>query len=134
MKFLNKFVSSILVVLLAGVLLFGCVEQPPRSDVVVTPVPSVAAAASSAGQVYTVSIRTYYFEPAELTVSQGDSVTWVNDDRYAHSIDFGGFGSDALRPGETYSMEFDAVGDYPYVCGVHGFSNETGIVHGQAIG
>ena len=132
---MNKFVSSILVVLLAGVLLFGCVEQPPRSDVVVTPVPSVAAAASSAGQVYTVSIRTYYFEPAELTVSQGDSVTWVNvrfarvgandvvenvcgaysynDDRYAHSIDFGGYGSDALTPGETYSMEFDAVGDYP---------------------
>ena len=75
-----------------------------------------------------------YAEPAELTVSEGDSVTWVNDDRYAHSIDFGGYGSDALKPGESFTMEFGATGDYDYVCGVHGFTNETGIVHARATG
>lgn len=67
-----------------------------------------------------VSMKNRAFVPQELTISQGDTVTWTNDDPMAHDVDLGTLGkSPNLQKGGTYSMTFDRAGTYDYVCNIH---------------
>jgi plastocyanin len=84
-------------------------------------VPASFAGESQAG--VQVSIAGYRFSPAELKVSRGSTVTWTNQEkRTSHSVLFtgpGGFESERIFPGESWSRTFDAPGSYPYTCGPH---------------
>jgi plastocyanin len=65
------------------------------------------------------------FEPANLTISAGDTVKWVNNKLPPHNIIFDGDGAkyshDQLMfsPGEEYSVTFDEAGAYSYYCAPH---------------
>ena len=68
------------------------------------------------------------WDPAEVTVSVGETVTWSNDDTAAHtvtsgSVDAGGpdgnFDSSLFMAGTTFEWTPDAEGEYPYFCMVH---------------
>jgi len=84
------------------------------------------------------------FEPAELTVSVGDTVTWETTGSVPHSVTAyesdlpdgatyfasGGFDSEeaardaypnegAVGDGETYEHTFETTGEYPYFCIPH---------------
>lgn len=76
------------------------------------------------------------FEPANLTVQAGDTVTWVNNKMAPHNVIFDAKvipGDKALAdkishsqltfaPGESYSTTFTAdmpAGDYGYFCAPH---------------
>lgn len=76
-----------------------------------------------AGDTVEVGIADYKFTPAELKVSRGTTVTWINKEkRTTHSVLFlepGATESDRLFPGESYSWTFDRPGSYPYRCGPH---------------
>jgi plastocyanin len=76
-----------------------------------------------AGEAVEVGILDYKFLPAELKVSRGTTVTWVNKEkRTAHSVMFlgpAGFESERFFPGESFSRTFDQAGSYPYRCGPH---------------
>jgi plastocyanin len=83
----------------------------------------LAAPVCHAGETVEVSILDYKFNPAELKVSRGTTVKWVNNEkRTAHSVLFlGPEGSESERffPGESFSRTFDKPGSYPYRCGPH---------------
>jgi plastocyanin len=83
----------------------------------------LAAPVCHAGETVEVRIADYKFSPAELKVSRGTTVKWINDEkRTAHSVLFlgpEGLESDRLFPGESYSRTFDVPGSYPYRCGPH---------------
>jgi plastocyanin len=74
-----------------------------------------------------VKIVTMYkdvFCPIEITVTQGETVRWVNlDKRTSHSVWFRDAGKEEsarLFNAETVEMKFDfPPGDYPYLCGPH---------------
>lgn len=70
-----------------------------------------------------VVIRDYKFEPAELQIKAGTTVTWINrEKRASHSVLFtgaAGFESERLFPGESWQRTFDKPGVYPYTCGPH---------------
>ncbi len=70
-----------------------------------------------------VRIVEYTFNPPELKVKAGTTVTWVNDEKRAsHSVIFlgpAGFESERMFPGESWSRTFDKPGRYPYSCGPH---------------
>jgi len=76
-----------------------------------------------AGETVEVGIIDYKFTPAELKISRGTTVKWVNNEkRTAHSVLFlGPEGSESERffPGESFSRTFDKPGSYPYRCGPH---------------
>jgi len=76
----------------------------------------------------------YKFEPAEVTVEVGDSVTWTNDSDAPHTVtaDDDSFDHDGIDPTETAQQTFDAVGDVAYHCEIH--ENMTGVVHVVATG
>jgi amicyanin len=71
----------------------------------------------------TVSIANSVFEPKELIVTAGTTVTWVNADDVPHTVTSTVspllFASKTLRAADTFSFEFTAAGTYDYFCKVH---------------
>jgi YVTN family beta-propeller protein len=68
-----------------------------------------------------VAIRNFAFEPAQLTVRVGQTLTWQNDDGAPHGVVFkdGSKGIDLLLPGKAFARSFDKPGVYEYACSVH---------------
>jgi plastocyanin len=63
----------------------------------------------------------YRFEPAAITVPDGTTVTWTNNDRFTHNVRLLDDGGDvlALPPGESVSFTFTGVGEHRYDCSFH---------------
>jgi plastocyanin len=74
-----------------------------------------------------VHIDNFVFEPAELTVKVGTTVTWTNRDDIPHLIvSAGRFRSKTLDTDDKFSFTFTAAGDYKYFCSLH--PHMTGLV------
>ena len=81
----------------------------------------------------TVEISKSRYETKELDVTVGDTVTFHNNDGYAHTVtskddaptafDSGKFGQD-----ETFQVEFTEPGTYNYFCQIHPTMRATVIV------
>ena len=74
----------------------------------------------------TVAIAGYRFQPQNLTVPVGTTVTWVNMDSVEHSVESGThdapadlFDSGLLGHMESFSYTFDRPGTYVYHCDPH---------------
>lgn len=76
-----------------------------------------------------VAIVDFTFRPATVNVPAGTTVTWTNEDTFAHSIqpeaDLFPTSPD-IGPGETFSHTYEEPGTYPYICGIH--NSMTGAV------
>jgi plastocyanin len=62
------------------------------------------------------------FNPAEITVSAGDTVTWTNNDSVGHDVTADQFSSGdpgGIGNGDTFEHTFDEAGTFDYVCTVH---------------
>jgi len=68
------------------------------------------------------------FDPRTLTVTEGDTVTWVNQEG-SHAIrsDTDSFISKNLKPGDKFSYQFNRPGRYPYHCAIHGSKGGGGM-------
>ncbi len=75
-----------------------------------------AGAATKAINVYGTT-----FSPKTATITEGDTVTWVNRDNDNHQIlaDKGQFASAILHPKQTFSFTFRAAGTYTYADELH---------------
>lgn len=71
----------------------------------------------------TIKISQFAFSPASVEVAAGSKVTWVNEDKAAHSVisDTTGFSSEPLKQGDAFSMTFSTPGTYAYHCGFHSY-------------
>ncbi len=83
-----------------------------------------------------VNIADFMFDPQELTVQVGDTVTWTNNDDVPHTVTAGTvdmptpeeFDSGQLQPGDTFSYTFDEAGTFDYFCTLHPDMTATIIV------
>lgn len=69
---------------------------------------------------YNVDIKQMQFQPAELTVQKGDTVTWTNHDIVAHDVteeENKLWTSGPLAPGESWSLVVNESADY--YCSIH---------------
>ena len=67
-----------------------------------------------------VHIDNFVFEPAQLTVKVGQTVTWTNRDDIPHTVVCAGkFRSKTMDTDGTFSFTFTAPGDYKYFCSLH---------------
>ena len=68
-----------------------------------------------------VHITNFTFNPGQITIKAGTTVTWTNDDDIPHSIieKVHRFHSPPLDTGDTYSMTFKDPGEVDYFCGFH---------------
>src|SRR5829696_2492067 len=79
------------------------------------------APAVSAQDDMTVSIQDFSFNPGQITVPQGTTVTWTNEGPSPHTTtaDDGTWDSGTLQQGEDFSFTFDEPGTYTYHCSIH---------------
>ncbi len=81
--------------------------------------PAATPAASESAA--TVEMVDFGFEPAELEVTAGTTVTWTNTGQATHnaSADDGSFKTEFLSNGGSASVTFDEPGTFSYVCTLH---------------
>jgi plastocyanin len=77
-----------------------------------------------------ISIQSFQFVPAILTVAPGTAVTWVNRDEEPHNVVSPDrvFRSKAIDGGEKFTTVFDKPGTYNYICAVHPHMRGTVVV------
>ncbi|MGH2537981.1 MAG: plastocyanin/azurin family copper-binding protein [Candidatus Promineifilaceae bacterium] len=69
-----------------------------------------------------VSLQSFLFEPADLTVVRGTKVIWINQDNAPHNVTFseGSLASDNYFQGEAFEHTFRALGTFQVYCTLHG--------------
>jgi len=69
------------------------------------------------------------FDPADVTVEAGETLTWSNDGALPHTAtaDDGSFDTGTLDPGDSDSVRIDEPGTYPYYCTLHGAPGGIGM-------
>jgi plastocyanin len=121
--------------------------------------PGASAAASheghrhgAAGEQAAVTVRmtdTLKYEPREVTITVGETVTWDNSSAVVHTVTAdpakaanedhvklpeGGepFDSGDIPPGAAWRRTFEVPGDYRYFCIPHEMAGMVGTVHVKA--
>ena len=79
----------------------------------------------------------FWYDPPQIFVTVGDTVTWYNDDREGHTVTSGEgsgrfgwmrdnfgtsdgiFDSERFMPGESWSYTFEESGSFSYYCTIH---------------
>jgi plastocyanin len=80
---------------------------------------------SAQPKVVTVEIRDYKFVPETVTVHQGDTVEWKNEDKVLHTATAEGqdqktaFDSGSIAEGATWRYVAGTKGTYNYTCTFH---------------
>jgi plastocyanin len=82
----------------------------------------------------TVRIGNFTFDPPQLTVKAGTTVTWRNEDDIPHRIASteGKFKSKTLDTDDGYSFTFADPGIYAYFCSLHPHMTGTIVVETKA--
>jgi amicyanin len=75
-----------------------------------------------------VSIKDYKFQPDQVTIKKGDTVTWTNTDPVSHDVKFKDSESPELKKGETYSRKFNEASTFDYLCDIHPYMKGKVIV------
>jgi plastocyanin len=71
----------------------------------------------------TVTIESFRYSPAKITIKRGESITFVNNDAAPHTVspekegDFNSTGR--LLQGDAKVVEFDKPGEFNYYCNFH---------------
>ena len=74
-----------------------------------------------------VGMENIQFDPNELTVNAGDTITFTNNESVPHDVhkssgpgeDFASGESGGMQEGDTFELTLDQPGTYEYVCDVH---------------
>jgi plastocyanin len=98
MKFARILAQSVMVLLVAG-----AIAGPARAETV------------------EVKIDNFTYNPQQITVKAGTTVTWVNHDDIPHTVTSktGAFRSKAMDTDDKFSFTFATPGSYPYFCALH---------------
>ena len=94
---------------------------------------------SLAAQAYAADIQmgaggNLVFEPKEVTINAGETVTFTNGDLPPHNIIFAGHEELshpdlAFMSGEQFPVTFAEAGDYEFQCDPHAGAGMKGIIH-----
>lgn len=78
-----------------------------------------------------VDVEDDYFQPSNLYVPEGTTVTWTNHGVHTHTVtdSSGMFDSGDLLPGQSFSYTYNTAGDYDYYCYYHVLVGMVGVVH-----
>jgi plastocyanin len=74
-----------------------------------------------------VSLANVQFDPKDVTVNAGDTITFTNDESIPHDVhktsgpgdDFASGPNGGMQEGDTFELTLDEPGTYEYVCNVH---------------
>ena len=109
----------------------GPAEEQTKAASAPRAAPKARAASSQA-----VPIKGFVFKPATVTVNEGDTVTWTNEDTAPHTATAsdGSFDTGNLKKGESGSAKFSSSGSFAYICAVHPNMKGTVVVKAASSG
>jgi len=86
-----------------------------------SPTPAPTASPTPTAAVATIEMGDNFFDPAQLTVKVGTTVTWKVVGQSTHDLAArdGSFANRTMSFGQTLSFTFTKAGRYPYVCMQH---------------
>lgn len=72
------------------------------------------------GSTNTITINNFNFNPSQLSISKGSTVTWTNQDPIAHTVTAkDSFDSKILNNGQSFSYTFNQSGSFDFACTIH---------------
>ncbi len=93
------------------------------------------------GVVHQVDMVGLAFVPDTLSISEGDSVLWVNTSALFHTTTSGTGGvasgywdSGLMSPNDSFAFHFDSAGVFPYFCTPHWTLGMVGLINVQPLG
>ena len=74
-----------------------------------------------------VGMQNIQFDPKDVTVKPGETITFTNDESIPHDVhkqsgpggDFSSGPDGGMNQGDTFELKLDTPGKYEYVCHVH---------------
>jgi plastocyanin len=81
-----------------------------------------STAPTSTGGGASVTMKDIKFNPTEVKVKAGQTVTWTNDDSVGHDVTADSFKSGSaggIEGGQSFKHTFAKAGTFTYVCTVH---------------
>jgi amicyanin len=74
-----------------------------------------------------VGLKNIQFNPKDVTVKPGETITFTNDEAIPHDVhkqsgpgqDFSSGADGGMQEGDTFELKLDKPGKYDYVCHVH---------------
>ena len=127
-KNLLMYLLLVMALLIIALPLAGCAGSGSTASTTMAEMTTTAAAGDTTAAVTTsvkneISIKGNAFSPDNLSIKVGDTVTWINNDSYAHTIKASKseFDSGNMASGAKFSFTFDKEGTYDYICGIHTF-------------
>lgn len=109
---------ALLVVAVAGCS-GGASSTTPAASTPPASTTSGSSGSAPAGAGTPVTIASFAFSPANVTIKVGGSVTWTNNDSVAHTVTGADFDSGPVQPGSTFSHTFPTAGSFTYHCTIH---------------
>lgn len=127
-KVLGVVVAIIVIVVIIILFASGNTTAPPATNSAQA-TNSPNATATPAAATDSVSITNFAFNPGNITVKKGTTVTWTNKDAVAHTVTETdgqtGPKSGDLNQGQSYSFTFNTVGTFKYDCSIHPYMTGT---------
>ncbi|HKP20685.1 MAG TPA: plastocyanin/azurin family copper-binding protein [Thermoleophilaceae bacterium] len=82
---------------------------------------------ASAGGGASVGMKDIQFDPKDITVKAGETITFTNEESVPHDVhkesgpggDFSSGPDGGMQQGDTFELKLDKPGTYDYVCHVH---------------
>jgi len=118
---MKRAIALLVACLALGIVAAGCGGDDDSGDSGSADTKEQPAPAAEGGSAE-VSMKDIKFNPSEVKVKVGDTVTWTNDDGVGHDVTGDSFKSGepgALQSGDTFEHTFDKAGTFDYVCTVH---------------
>jgi plastocyanin len=126
--------AAVALVLVAALVLPACgSSDSPAEQASDTTSPGAAGTSPTSGNTSssrpaplpgTIEIVDFTFSPREVVVARGETITWRNEDPYAHwvvSTTPDVLDSGELSQAQTYSKTFSQAGTYDYYCNIHNY-------------
>lgn len=110
----NKIIIGIIVLVLIIAGVYFLFMRPKYSSQKNNPSANTGQVATN-----TVSISNFAFDPANITVKKGTTVTWVNNDSVTHTVTSSVFSSPDISPGGKFEFTFNNTGTFDYNCSIH---------------
>ena len=122
---LRRLVVPLALAALVAPALGACGDDEESEPAASTSTDGTAAPAGDAGGEATatdkVAIVDFQFKPAAIEVKTGTTVTWTNEDGFAHTAtaEDKSFDTGNLDKGQTGTATFDKAGTFKYICTIH---------------
>lgn len=131
----KELIISIVLIMIGVSLTFGCTgnktttpTDSPTATLTATPEATYTATPATTPMNVEVTINNLTFDPANVSISVGDTVVWKNVDKVEHQIKIAEAESTILTEGKIFSHTFNTAGTFNYTCTIHPSMKGTVIV------